>query len=78
MAVMKKPSDVLAHLRSADELRGLQERVAALETELAETRRHHLRVAELTDMVEALLIPLARRDDAAVEQVLREFTDTLG
>lgn len=78
MAVMKKPSDVLAHLRSADELRDLQERVAALETELAETRRHHLRVAELTDMVEALLIPLARRDDAAVEQVLREFTDTLG
>lgn len=74
-----KPTDVLARLRSRDqEIDDLRDRVAALEEELAEARRHQLRTAELTDVVEALLVPLARRDDAAVEQVLRDYTASLG
>ena len=79
MAAMK-PSAALARLRrrSAPDLRELQERVAALEEQVAEARRHQLRAAELTDVVEALLVPLARRDDAGVERVLRDYTDTLG
>ena len=77
MAAMK-PSDVLARLRSTEEIRDLRTRVEALEEQLAEARRHQLRTAELTDVVEALLVPLARRDDAAVEAVLRDYTDTLG
>ena len=82
MAAMKPSRDrVLARLRSPlhdSEVADLRRRVEALEQELAEARRHQLRTAELTDVVEALLVPLARRDDAAVERVLRDYTDTLG
>lgn len=79
MAAMK-PTDALHRLRTArhHEIDELRARVDALEQQLAESRRHQMRTAELTDVVEALLVPLARRDDAALEQVLRDYTDTLG
>ena len=51
----------------------LRERVAELESEVQECRQLNLRLAELTDVVQELLVPLAQRDEtrlaAAVERL---------
>jgi len=60
------------------QVRALQERVADLEAEISETRRHHLRVAELTDVVQALLVPLATADRDQLDAVLARYSDQLG
>lgn len=48
----------------------LRQRVAELEAEVQENRQLNRRIAELTDVVTELLIPLAERDDAAAREVI--------
>jgi hypothetical protein len=48
----------------------LEARVDELEVDLAEARRLNLRLAELMDVVEELLVPMAQRDDARVSAFL--------
>ena len=66
-------SDVRSAVRRARQRhRGVHARLAALEHELQEQRQLSRRVAELTDLVAELLVPLARQDgDAAAEIVER-------
>lgn len=64
--------------RTQAELERLRDRVAKLEDEVSECRRHHHRTAELTDLVQALLIPMATRDEAELQRLLREYTEQLG
>lgn len=49
----------------------LRSRVAELENEVQENRRLNRRVAELLDIVEELLVPLAQRDEERVRAYLR-------
>ena len=49
----------------AEGLEALRERVAVLEDEVQECRQLNLRLAELTDVVQELLLPVAQRDEAA-------------
>ncbi|QNN55063.1 hypothetical protein H9L09_14430 [Nocardioides mesophilus] len=51
----------------------LQDRVAVLEQTLQERRRTQLRVAELTDLVTELLLPVSGRDEAAMRSALEEY-----
>ena len=60
------------------EVARLSKRVAELEDEVQECRRDQHRLAELTDIVQELLIPLSRRDQAAVDEVLTKYTEQLG
>ena len=60
--------------RELDELRT---RVTAIEGSIAELRRHHLRLAELTDLVQELLIPLAQRDEARAAEAIDKFQQGL-
>lgn len=55
----------------------LEQKVADLEADLAEVRRHNLRLAELADVVQELLVPLANRDEAAVQQAIARFQESL-
>ncbi|MEX0429373.1 DUF6752 domain-containing protein [Nocardioides sp. DS6] len=55
----------------------LEKRVRVLEQDVVELRRHNLRLAELTDVVEELLVPLASRDDAAASAAIEKFTKSL-
>ena len=48
-------------------------RIDALERELDETRQLNRRVAELTDLVTELLVPLARRDEIEVDALLERY-----
>lgn len=53
----------------------LEQRVVALEADVLELRRHHLRLAELTDLVSELLVPMASRDQARIDAALERFTE---
>ncbi len=55
----------------------LAERVARLEREVADLRRHNLRLAELADVVQELLVPMAQRDQERVDAAIAAFPDAL-
>lgn len=59
------------------EVSRLEQRVADLEADLAELRRQHLRLAELADVVSELLVPMASRDEAAVQRAIERFQESL-
>lgn len=69
---------VLRRPASAAALAELTARVDELEAQLSECRRQHLRVAELTDVVQELLLPLSQQDPQKAEAALRRYTDELG
>ena len=60
-------------LRLRRRTKRLAERVGELEEEMQESRRLQRRVAELTDVVAELLLPLTSRDDARVRELLERF-----
>jgi hypothetical protein len=62
------------HAQGIDALR---ERVAVLEEEVQECRRLNLRLAELTDVVQELLLPVAQRDEERVSAVLEKYSQGL-
>jgi hypothetical protein len=55
----------------------LRKRVAALEAEVQECRQLNLRLAELTDVVTDLLVPLARADEAGLREILAKYHESL-
>lgn len=59
--------------RSAD----LERRVAELEAEVQECRNVNLRVAELTDLVTQLLVPLAAGDQEKVRELVERYHASL-
>lgn len=62
---------------SMEAVQRLEQRVADLEADLTEVRRHNLRLAELADVLQELLVPLASRDDAAVQEAVERFRKSL-
>lgn len=52
----------------------LEERVAVLEDEVQECRQLNLRLAELTDVVGELLLPVAQRDEARIAEVMERYS----
>jgi hypothetical protein len=58
----------------AEGIDALRERVAVLEDEVQECRQLNLRLAELTDVVEELLLPVAQRDEQRVSDVLEKYS----
>jgi hypothetical protein len=61
----------------AEGIDALRERVAVLEDEVQECRQLNLRLAELTDVVEELLLPVAQRDEQRVSAVLEKYSQGL-
>ena len=54
-----------------DELRA---RVEELESEVQEARQTNLRLAELTDVVQELLLPVAQRDEQRVTELMERYS----
>lgn len=73
MGVMK---DLARRVKSPATL-DLRRRVAALEAEVQECRALNLRLAELTDIVTDLLVPLAQGDDDALRETLVKYHESL-
>lgn len=55
----------------------LEERVVELEREVQELRRTNLRLAELTDVVEELLVPIASQDRERIESALARYPHSI-
>ena len=53
--------------------RTVRARLRALEDEVQELRQLNRRLAELTDVVAELLIPIQDRDEAKVQEVLARY-----
>lgn len=62
---------------SQERIDALEERLRLLERDVDELRRHNLRLAELTDVVQELLVPLASRDQDVVDAAIEKFTKSL-
>lgn len=69
--------DALRAASGREAMTRLEQRVADLEADMSEMRRHNLRLAELVDVVEELLVPLASRDEAAVQEAVERFRKSL-
>jgi hypothetical protein len=52
----------------------LRRRVADLEVEVQECRQLNRRLAELTDVVQELLLPVAQRDEERIDAVLEKYS----
>ena len=72
-------------LRRIYDPRGLGERLARLEAgvdeleaEVDELKQLNLRLAELVDVVQELLLPLARQDPEEALELLERYRDELG
>jgi hypothetical protein len=61
----------------AEGVEALKERVAVLEAEVQECRQLNLRLAELTDVVQELLLPVAQRDEKRVAEVMERYAKGL-
>jgi hypothetical protein len=55
----------------------LEQRVADLEADVSEMRQHNLRLAEIADVVQELLIPMASRDEVKVQEAIERFNKSL-
>lgn len=56
---------------------GLRKRIAELEAEVHECRQANLRLAELTDLVVDLIVPLARGEQEKVDVVLARYQESI-
>lgn len=63
----------LVDLGVGGEIAALRKRVAVLEDEVHECRQLNLRLAELTDVVGELLLPVAQRDETRVAEVMEQY-----
>ena len=61
----------------AEGVDALRERVAVLEDEVQECRRLNLRLAELTDIVQEMLLPVAQRDEERISEVMEKYSKGL-
>ena len=61
----------------SDELDELRARVQELESEVQENRQMNLRLAELTDVVQELLLPVSARDESKVNELLERYSKSL-
>ena len=61
----------------ADQVRDLQERVARLEEDVAESRRLNERLSDVLDVVVELLVPAVQRDDARLDEALKKLNQSV-
>jgi prefoldin subunit 5 len=74
---LQKLATVKAVPASRREVAALRRRVAELEKEMQEARRLNRRLAELTDVVQELLVPIAQRDEEKVRRYLDRYSTAL-
>ena len=79
MAADKSSHGVLGRLRSSrpGEALDLRRRVRRLEAEVQECRALNVRLAELTDIVTELLLPVAARDEAKLAELLEKYRQSV-
>ncbi len=59
------------------EISELHQRVDDMQIQIEELRRQNLRLAEIADVVQELLVPLASRDQDRIDAALESFSKSL-
>lgn len=67
----------VARAVAGDRLDRLQKRIEDLEAEVQENRQLNIRLAEVTDLVEQLLLPMAARDEATIAAAVEKYSRTV-
>lgn len=67
----------VARAVAGDRLDQLQDRLESLELEVQECRQLNIRLAEVTDLVEQLLLPMATRDEEKIAAAVERYSRTL-
>ncbi len=67
----------MARAVAGDRLDELQQALEALHAEVQECRQLNIRLAEVTDLVEQLLLPMAARDDEKLAAAVEKYTRSL-
>ncbi len=67
----------VARAVAGDRLDQLQRRLDDLEAEVQECRQLNVRLAEVTDLVEQLLLPAAARDEQQLAAAVEKYTRSL-
>ena len=67
----------VARAVAGDRLESLQRRLDELEAEVQECRQLNIRLAEITDLVEQLLLPMAARDEDAIAAAVEKYSRTI-
>lgn len=71
------PTNMRKALNRTGEVAQLRRRVRRLEDEMQEARRLNRRLAELTDIVQELLVPIAQRDEDKINEYLQRYSSSL-
>ena len=67
----------MARAVAGDRLDELQQRLEDLEAEVQECRQLNIRLAEVTDLVEQLLLPMAAQDQEKIAAAVEKYTRTI-
>jgi len=67
----------LARAVTGESLDALQRRLEDLEAEVQECRQLNIRLAEVTDLVEQLLLPMAARDEDGIAAAVEKYSRTI-
>jgi hypothetical protein len=67
----------MARAIAGDRLEALQHRLEVLEAEVQECRQLNIRLAEVTDLVEQLLLPIAAQDQEKMAAAVEKYNRTI-
>ena len=67
----------VARAVAGDRLEQLQRRLEDLEAEVQECRQLNIRLAEVTDLVEQLLLPIAAQDQEKIAVAVEKYNRTM-
>ena len=67
----------MARAVAGDRLDALQRRLEDLEAEVQECRQLNIRLAEVTDLVEQLLLPIAAQDEEKIAAAVEKYNRTI-
>jgi len=67
----------VARAVAGNRLDELQQRLVELEAEIQECRQLNIRLAEVTDLVEQLLLPIAAQDQEKIAAAVEKYTRTI-
>lgn len=76
-ATAKQRRDTSDSTGLAAKVARLTARVVELEAEVQENRQLNMRLAELTDVVQELLLPVAQRDQKRLDEILTRYAQAL-
>jgi hypothetical protein len=67
----------MARAVAGERLDALQERLQDLEAEVQECRQLNIRLAEVIDLVEQLLLPIAAQDQEKIAEAVEKYNRTI-